>query len=76
MKREADKLNRTDQSTATVIAIHAALYFMLAFACEDHSRKLQGKFQQHANWKSTADFILWVINLEKEIDEKELEGLW
>jgi len=76
LKREADKLSRNDHTTATVTATHAILYFMSAFACDDLSRKLQGKLQVHENWKSTSEFILWVINLQKESDEPELEGLW
>lgn len=76
LKREADKLSRNDYTTATVTATHAILYFMSAFACDDLSRKLQGKLQVHENWKSTSEFILWVINLQKESDEPELEGLW
>jgi hypothetical protein len=76
LKREADKLSRNDPTTATVTATHAILYFISAFACDDMSRKLQGKLQVHENWKSTSDFILWVINLQKDSSEPELEGLW
>jgi hypothetical protein len=76
LKREADKLSRSDHTTATVTATHAILYFISAFAYDDMSRKLQGKLQVHENWKSTSDFILWVINLQKDSSEPELEGLW
>ena len=76
LKREADKLSRTDQTTAAVTATHAILYFMSAFACDDQARKLRGKLQVQDNWKSTSDFILWVINLQKDNSENELEGLW
>lgn len=76
MKREADKLSRSDQTVAAVTATHAILYFMSAFACDDQSRKLRGKLQLHDNWKSTSEFIVWVINLQKDNNEIELEGLW
>jgi hypothetical protein len=76
LKREADKLSRTDQTTAAVMSTQAILYFLLAFACDDQSRKLQGKLQAHENWKSTSEFIFWVISLQKDINETELEGLW
>jgi hypothetical protein len=76
LKREADRLSRTDHTAAAVTATHAILYFMLAFACDDQSRKLRGKLQVHENWKSTSEFVLWVINLEKDNNENELEGLW
>ena len=76
LKREAVKLSRTDQTTAAVTATHAILYFMSAFACDDQSRKLRGKLQVQDNWKSTSEFILWVINLQKDNNENELEGLW
>ena len=76
LKREADKLSRTDPVTAAVTASHAILYFMSAFACDDQSRKLRGKLQLHENWKSTSEFIIWVINLQKDHNEHELEGLW
>jgi hypothetical protein len=76
LKREADKLSRSDQTVAAVTATHAILYFMSAFACDDQSRKLRGKLQLHENWKSTSDFIVWVINLQKDNNESELEGLW
>jgi hypothetical protein len=49
---------------------------MLAFACDDKVRKLRGKLQQIEYWKTTSDFIQWVINLQKEHGETELEGLW
>lgn len=75
MKREADKLSRTDATAAAIVATQAILYFMSAFACDDQSRKIKGKLQLHENWKSTAEFILWVINLQKEHRETELEGL-
>lgn len=76
LKREADRLSRTDHTMAAVTATHAILYFMLAFACDDQSRKLRGKLQVHENWKTTSEFVLWVINLEKDNSEIELEGLW
>ena len=76
LKREADKLSRSDQTIAVVTATHAILYFMSAFACDDQSRKLRGKLQLHENWKSTSEFIVWVINLQKDNNETELEGLW
>ena len=76
LKREADKLSRADQITAAVTATHAILYFMSAFACDDQARKLRGKLQVQDNWKSTSDFISWVINLQKDNNENELEGLW
>ena len=49
---------------------------MSAFACDDQARKLRGKLQVQDNWKSTSDFVLWVINLQKDNNENELEGLW
>jgi len=76
LKREADKLSRTDQTAAAVTATHAILYFMSAFACDDQSRKLRGKLQLHENWKSTSEFITWVINLLRDNNEDHLEGLW
>jgi len=76
LKREADKLSRSDPTVAAVTATHAILYFMSAFACDDQSRKLRGKLQLHENWKSTSEFIVWVINLQKDNNETELEGLW
>lgn len=76
LKREADKLHRIRDQTAVVIATQAILYFMLAFACDDKVRKLRGKLQQIEYWKTTSDFIQWVINLQKEHGETELEGLW
>jgi len=76
LKREADKLSRTNPTTAAIVATQAILYFMSAFACDDQSRKMRGKLQLHENWKSTSEFILWVINLQKEHHETELEGLW
>jgi hypothetical protein len=76
LKREADKLNRKDPITAAVTATHAVLYFMSAFACDDQSRKLRGKLQMHENWKTTSNFIVWVISLQKDSNENELEGLW
>jgi hypothetical protein len=76
LKREADKLSRTNQTSAAVTATHAILYFISAFACDDQSRKLRGKLELHENWKSTSEFIIWVINLQKENHETELEGLW
>ena len=76
MKREADKLSRTDHISAAITATNAALYFMSAFACDDRARQLRGKLPMHENWKSTSEFILWVINLQKDKNENHLEGLW
>lgn len=49
---------------------------MSAFACDDRARQIRGKLPLHENWKSTSEFIVWVINLQKEKNESELEGLW
>jgi hypothetical protein len=76
LKREADKLSRSDPITAAVIATRAILYFISAFACDDQGRKLRGKLALHENWKSTSEFIVWVINHQKDKNEPELEGLW
>jgi hypothetical protein len=76
LKREADKLSRSDPITAAVIATRAVLYFISAFACDDQGRKLRGKLALHENWKSTSEFIVWVINHQKDKNEPELEGLW
>jgi len=75
LKREADKLSRSDPITAAVIATRAILYFISAFACDDQGRKLRGKLALHENWKSTSEFIVWVINHQKDKNEPELEGL-
>jgi hypothetical protein len=76
LKREADKLSRGSEQTAVIIATQAIQYFMMAFACDDQARNLRGKLPQIEYWKTTADFIQWVINLQKERNETELEGLW
>ena len=76
LKREADKLLRNDPTLAGVTATHAILYFLSAFACDDRARQLQGKLQQHENWKSTSDYIFSIMKLHKDGKEVELEGLW
>lgn len=76
LKREADKSSRSDPILAAVTATHAILYFVSAFSCDDASRKLRGKLAQHENWKTTSEFIVWVINLMRDTKETELEGLW
>lgn len=76
MKREADKSSRSDPVLAVVIATHAILYFISAFSCDDSSRKIRGKLALHENWKTTSEFIVWVINLVRDTKETELEGLW
>jgi hypothetical protein len=80
LKRETDKLLQSDEKNATVsacvTATHAILYFLSAFACDDHSRELQGKLPIHENWKSTSDYISSIIKLQKDSKEIELEGLW
>jgi hypothetical protein len=76
LKREADKSSRSDPVLAAVIATHAILYFISAFSCDDSSRKIRGKLALHENWKTTCEFIVWVINLVRDTKETELEGLW
>jgi hypothetical protein len=69
-------LSRQHESSAVVMATQAILYFMLAFACDDEARNIRGKLPRIEYWKTTCDFIQWVINLQKERSENELEGLW
>jgi len=76
LKREADKSSRSDPVLAAVIATHAILNFISAFSCDDSSRKIRGKLALHENWKTTSEFIVWVINLVRDTKETELEGLW
>jgi hypothetical protein len=49
---------------------------MMAFACNDQARNLRGKLPQIEYWKTTCEFVGWVITLQKERNEPELEGLW
>jgi hypothetical protein len=69
-------LNRSSEQTAVIVATQAILYFMMAFACNDQARNLKGKLPQIEYWKTTCEFIGWVITLQKERNEPELEGLW
>ena len=69
-------MSRQHDPSAVVMATQAILYFMLAFACDDEARNIRGKLPRIEYWKTTCDFIQWVINLQKERSENELEGLW